>query len=120
MLPVFFLYIKHKDNVSRIQMRQLLVLFGRGLFFFSETNRFFFFFQILYCEKYNSYSDCALRDVTPVNLTISTLWAKLADDKVMIFFLFFPKKIGSGISCNLSPEETICMRCQMHFFLFCF
>ena len=27
-----------------------------------------------------------------------------------IIFFFFPKKIGSGISCKLSPEETICKK----------
>ena len=26
-------------------------------------------------------------------------------------FLFFPQKIEFDISCNLSPFETICMKC---------
>ena len=31
-----------------------------------------------------------------------------------IFFLFFPR-IGSDSSCKLSPQETICMKCQVLF-----
>ena len=43
-------------------------------------------------------------------LTFTTLWADSAD--VDDIFLTFPRKIGFGISCKLSPEETICMKCQ--------
>ena len=44
----------------------------------------------------------------------STLWAYSADDKLIKFFLFF-QKTGFGISCKLSPLETICMKCQILF-----
>ena len=42
----------------------------------------------------------------------TTLWANSAAHTLMIFFLFFSEKTGSDISCKLSPEETICMKCQ--------
>ena len=29
--------------------------------------------------------------------------------------LFFPQKTGSGMSCKLSPKETICMKFQILF-----
>ena len=49
----------------------------------------------------------------------SILWANLADNKLMIlllfFFFFFLQKIVIGISCKLSPKETICMKCQSLF-----
>ena len=33
--------------------------------------------------------------------------------RLMIFFLFFFfQKIGYGISCRMSPLETVCMKCQ--------
>ena len=48
-------------------------------------------------------------------LTFTTLWANSADDKLMIFFLFF-QKIGFVISCKLSSKETICMKCQSLFY----
>ena len=28
------------------------------------------------------------------------------------YFPYFPRKIGFGISCKLTPKETICMKCQ--------
>ena len=39
-------------------------------------------------------------------LTFTTPWANSADDKLMIFFLFSPTKIGFDISCKLSSKET--------------
>ena len=42
------------------------------------------------------------------------LWADSADDKLMIFFLFFPRKQDLTIHTN-SHQETICMRCQILF-----
>ena len=42
------------------------------------------------------------------------LWADSADNK-LIFFLIFPRKIGSGTSCKLSPKETICIKGQILF-----
>ena len=30
-------------------------------------------------------------------------------------FLIFSQKIGFDLSCKLSPEETICMKCQILF-----
>ena len=49
--------------------------------------------------------------ITPQSVEMLTLWAYLADNKLMIFS-FFSQKIGFDISCKLSPEETICMKCQ--------
>ena len=31
------------------------------------------------------------------------------------YFSYFPRKTGFNISCKLSPEETICMKCQSLF-----
>ena len=50
-------------------------------------------------------------------LTLSTLWANSADNKLVIFFLIFYWKIGFDISCKLSPKEAICMKCQIPFCL---
>ena len=47
-------------------------------------------------------------------LTLIMLWADSADDKLVIFFIF-TQKIGSDTSCKLSPEETICIKCQVLF-----
>ena len=44
-------------------------------------------------------------------ITFTTLCAYSADDKLVIFFLF-SRKTGFDISCNLSPLEKICMKCQ--------
>ena len=38
----------------------------------------------------------------------------LADDKLMIFFLFISKN-RVDISCKLSIKETVCMKCQLLF-----
>ena len=34
------------------------------------------------------------------------------DDTFFFFFFFFSRKTGSDIPCKLSPQETICMKCQ--------
>ena len=47
-------------------------------------------------------------------LTLTTLWANSADDKLMIFS-YFRRKQGLAFHANclqLSPLETICMKCQ--------
>ena len=31
------------------------------------------------------------------------------------FEIFFPQKIGFDISCKLSPQETVCVKCQNQF-----
>ena len=55
-----------------------------------------------------------LRKTSNYTLTFTILWANAADDKLTIFLLFF-SEIGFDISCNLSPMETICMKCQVLF-----
>ena len=40
--------------------------------------------------------------------------ANSADEKLMIFSYFSPK-IGFDITCKLSPEETVCIKCQIIF-----
>ena len=39
------------------------------------------------------------------------------DDVFFLFFFFsyFSKKMGSDISCKMSPDETDCMKCQTPF-----
>ena len=52
------------------------------------------------------------------NLTLTSPWANSADNKLVIFFLFFPyfsQLTGFDISCKLSPLETICMKYQIQF-----
>ena len=39
-------------------------------------------------------------------LTFIYLWAKSADDKFIIVFIFFSQKIGFDSACNLSPVEN--------------
>ena len=48
----------------------------------------------------------AFSDLSHYCLTFTALWANTADDKLMIFFHFFPQKIGSDLSCKLSPKVT--------------
>ena len=57
-------------------------------------------------------------------LTFIILCANSADDNLRLYFLFSTplpppppghQKTGFGISCNLSPKEAICMRCQCLF-----
>ena len=50
-----------------------------------------------------------------LRLTLTRLWADSADDKLVKFFSYFSLKIGSDTSCKLSPNETICMECQILF-----
>ena len=45
-----------------------------------------------------------------------TLWDNSADNKLMIFF-YFAQKIGFDSSCNVSPKETVCMKCLIPKFL---
>ena len=47
-------------------------------------------------------------------LTFNTLWGNSADDRFMIFFLFFHEN-RLWHSCKLSPQETISMKCQSLF-----
>ena len=37
----------------------------------------------------------------------------------ILFFFLFSQEIGFGISCKLSSEETICMKCQNLFSFLC-
>ena len=66
--------------------------------------------------RQNSASDCMVLHCTePFSIILRSSRYDLnkysADDKLVIFFLFFPKT-GFDISCKLSPMETICMKCQ--------
>ena len=63
------------------------------------------------------------------SLTFTTLWAFSADDKMMLFFLFFPENriwhfmqivsLGDNLHEMSNPvfweKETICMKCQILF-----
>ena len=40
-----------------------------------------------------------------VKANINTLWAKLADNKLMIFFLFFPENKKSITKCLILPAK---------------
>ena len=47
-----------------------------------------------------------------LKLTFTTLWAFSAENKLMIFFLFFPE---NRIWHFMQIKETICMKCQILF-----
>ena len=47
-------------------------------------------------------------------LISKTVWTNSADEKLKKFFLKFPEN-SFDISCKLSPEETVCMKCQSLF-----
>ena len=49
-----------------------------------------------------------------IALTIYHSLANSADEKLMIFF-YYSHKTWFGISCKLSPLETICKKCQILF-----
>ena len=52
--------------------------------------------------------------VYSIILTFTTLWAYSADNKLMLFFLFFPEnRIWHYM--QTSPMETIYMKCQILF-----
>ena len=57
----------------------------------------------------------SLKNKMHYTFTLTMLWANLADDNFMTFFLFFPRKKGSGTSCKLSSKEKVCMKCQILF-----
>ena len=40
---------------------------------------------------------------------------KISANDILKYFYNFSRKIGSDISCKLSPYETICMKCQSLF-----
>ena len=42
------------------------------------------------------------------------LWTN-STDNISKYFSYFTQKTGFGISCKLSPLETICMKCQILF-----
>ena len=44
----------------------------------------------------------------------STL-GKIFSRRILQYFSLLPQKTRFDISCNLSPEETICMKCQVRF-----
>ena len=45
------------------------------------------------------------------------LWVEISADDILKYFSYFSHKTWFGISYNLSPMETICMECQILFFL---
>ena len=49
-------------------------------------------------------------------LILTTLWSNSADNKFVIFFLFFPE---NRILQFMQIVETICMKCQTCFFFVC-
>ena len=67
--------------------------------------------QILFSRKNKeNISKCRLLKILPRVPPVVVS----ADDKLIKFFLFF-QKTRFGISCKLSPLETICMKCQILF-----
>ena len=49
-------------------------------------------------------------------IDIKEIWFWIANGQMVGYYCFtflFSQKIGSYISCKLSPEETVCMKCQI-------
>ena len=59
----------------------------------------------------------SLKAIVSFRFNITTLLGNSADNKLIVFvlFCFFSQKIRLDISCELSPKETTCMKCQMQF-----
>ena len=48
-----------------------------------------------------------------VRILNTALWVKFAAEDILNwYFSYFSQETGFGISCKLSPLETICMKCQ--------
>ena len=69
-----------------------------------------------YCILFYRTVVCNWVHISLAVLTLSMLGKMSADDIGLFFFFFFFPNTGFGISCRLSPKETICMTCQS---LFC-
>ena len=78
-------------------------------FFSSKISAKIFTNQVVWSRR-------AIKITDHINLILSTLGKIFSRRHFEIFFLFFPQKTGSDISCKLSPQETICMKCQILFF----
>ena len=48
-------------------------------------------------------------------LSIIACWVKILADNILKYFSYFSQTTGFGISCKLSPMETIRMKCQILF-----
>ena len=48
-----------------------------------------------------------LKEILHCNSLFTTLWANSADDKLVIFFLYFSQKTGFDFSCKLSPKQDL-------------
>ena len=42
----------------------------------------------------------------------------ISADPSLKYFSYFPQKVGFDITCKLSCNETICMKCQIPIFYF--
>ena len=67
-----------------------------------------------YCNGTGLSTVSGVCDAGKIVITFTSLWANSADDKLFIFFLFFPEN-RVDISCKLSSLETICMKYQILF-----
>ena len=45
-------------------------------------------------------------------MAIGVYWVKNSAENVLLLLFYFSQKTGFDISCKLSPNETICMKCQ--------
>ena len=63
------------------------------------------------CMEVDKFSYCCFG----ILISLYTLWANAADDKLELFS-YFSKETKFDISCKLFPQETVFMKCQI---LFC-
>ena len=101
----------HRTSVTSILSKKILYSIesysGKKFFFFPKNIPEFrsLFNSLALIIKQNAQAKVVILFdfYQTIFLTFTTLWADSADDKLMIFFFFFPSKT-TDISCKLSLE----------------
>ena len=103
-------------SIQKIKMLYCLKLTNIMLYKLTWIGAIIHAMQVIHIGDLSIYANRADPDQTDmVSFKLTLLWADSADDKLIIFFLFFSQKIGFDISYKLSPWEIICMKCQILF-----
>ena len=108
MLRLIWVYAWCLCHFVGFAMRRLIVLY------FSFTGNFAAYdFDIIWTIACCTVGGLCYNSSTDL-LMFNMLGKKVSRQKFEIFFLFFSRKYFD-ISCTLSPEETMCMKCQSLF-----
>ena len=67
-----------------------------------------------YIQTISSHGEFPYNVIDLSHASVVGLWANSADD-ILNYFSYFSQKTGFGISCKLSPLETVCMKCLILF-----